>query len=194
MLPNHPEHAHFVQRLHSLVSPSEPIRSLERLHGRGKQLTMVERALYAPGRHVFIYGDRGVGKSSLAATAANQYQSSSAKYLDVSGSPDATLPSIIASIANQALHASATRTSTRKESRELDLKWLKISKIDDSAMKDLKESIRSVGDAVEVLREIVDMQFEKPIVVIDEFDRIASKEQRGLFADLLKHLGDKEVH
>src|SRR6266571_1962110 len=154
MLPNHPEQAEFVQRLHSLVSPSEPIRSLERLHGRGKQLTSVERALFAPGRHVFIYGERGVGKSSLAATAANQYQSAGAKYLDVAGSPDATLPSIVASIANQALHASAIRTATRKESRELDLRWLKISKSDDSTMKNLKDTIRGVGDAVEVLREV----------------------------------------
>ena len=168
MLPEHPEQIEFARRLHLLVSPSEPIRSLERLHGRSAQLTAVERALYAPGRHVFIFGDRGVGKSSLAATAASQYQDSSANYLDVSGSPEATLPSIIASIANQALQASSTRTTTRRESRELDLKWLKLARTDDSALKNLKDTIRGVGDAVEVLRDVVSLHSKKPIVVLDD--------------------------
>jgi AAA ATPase-like protein len=39
--------------------------------GREKTLTTIDRAFSSPGRQVFIYGDRGVGKTSLAQTAAN---------------------------------------------------------------------------------------------------------------------------
>lgn len=99
----------FGEKLNSLVFPSQPIDSIEHLFGRTKELDRIEKALYAPGRHVFVYGDRGVGKSSLAATAANQYQSSDSKYIDVSCAPDATLKSIIVSIAYQAMKVSRIR-------------------------------------------------------------------------------------
>jgi hypothetical protein len=44
------------------------------------------------------YGDRGVSKSSLAATAAYQYQSSDNAPIVVGGSPDETFDSVIANI------------------------------------------------------------------------------------------------
>ena len=40
------------------------------------------------GRNIFIFGERGVGKTSLAKTAANQYQSSDREFIDVSCAPD----------------------------------------------------------------------------------------------------------
>ena len=60
----------FGEKLATVVNAATPIRSIQHLKGRQQQLQEIERALYAPGRHIFIYGDRGVGKSSLAATAA----------------------------------------------------------------------------------------------------------------------------
>jgi len=71
---------HFGIRLNEVLFASQPIQSIEHLYGRAPELDRIEKALFAPGRHIFIYGDRGVGKSSLAATAANQYQDSTASY------------------------------------------------------------------------------------------------------------------
>ena len=59
-----------LERAHKLFLPSSPIREASRLYGRAKQLQQVERELLSPGRSVFIFGDRGVGKTSLAQTAA----------------------------------------------------------------------------------------------------------------------------
>lgn len=70
----------FGKRLNEVLFASQPIQSIEHLFGREHELDRIEKALFAQGRHIFIYGDRGVGKSSLAATAANQYQHSSANY------------------------------------------------------------------------------------------------------------------
>ena len=72
MLPKEMDRHAFGERLNELVSPAQPIQSIENLQGRTKELARIEKALFAPGRHIFIYGDRGVGKSSLAAAAANQ--------------------------------------------------------------------------------------------------------------------------
>src|SRR6266436_6303647 len=52
------------------LTPSDTIKTPERLFGRAATLRTIDRALNSPGRQIFIYGDRGVGKTSLALTAA----------------------------------------------------------------------------------------------------------------------------
>ena len=52
------------------LTPSDSIKTPERLFGRAKNLTTIDRALSSPGRQIFIYGDRGIGKTSLAVTAS----------------------------------------------------------------------------------------------------------------------------
>src|SRR5262245_21810903 len=123
MIKGYEDKATFEARLVEAITPSKPIRTVERLHGRTGDLLRIERALVVPGRHVFIYGDRGVGKSSLAAAAANQYQSADENYIDVSGSPDATFGSVIADVAMKALRISRVATTTKRRARELNLTW-----------------------------------------------------------------------
>lgn len=60
----------FMHKLHKVLRPTGPVVSMELLFGREKHVTDLELALYATGRHAFIYGDRGVGKTSLAQTVA----------------------------------------------------------------------------------------------------------------------------
>ncbi|MGJ4929190.1 hypothetical protein ACQR1I_04150 [Bradyrhizobium sp. HKCCYLS2038] len=66
----------FGARLDAVLSPARAIKSHEFLQGRDGQLTEVRQALSMQGRHVFIHGFRGVGKTSLAYTDANLIQSS----------------------------------------------------------------------------------------------------------------------
>jgi uncharacterized protein len=66
----------FKEVLYTHLSPTTPVQSQENLHGREPQMREIEQALCSPGRSVFIYGERGVGKSSLAQTVAYAYQSS----------------------------------------------------------------------------------------------------------------------
>jgi len=183
----------FAAQLNAVVSPAQPIHSIEHLFGRTSELDRIEKALFAPGRHVFIYGDRGVGKSSLAATAANLYQSSDADYIDVSCSPDATFSGVIANVAFQALNASRlTRTQTR-DTAGVRLRYLNLERASETSLQDLYTEIHNLIDAVEVLREVAAIHSQSPIVVVDEFDRMASAQERAKFADLLKHLGDKRI-
>ncbi|MGP9802023.1 AAA family ATPase [Rheinheimera sp. NSM] len=183
----------FGRKLNSLVFPSRPIDSIEHLFGRSKELDKIEKALYASGRHIFIYGDRGVGKSSLAATAANQYQSSDAEYIDVSCSPDASVKSIVVNIAYNALKNSRIVNSTAQEKASLNFKFLSVEKVINKGGKNLYEEINNLNDAVEVLKEVSALHSERPIIVLDEFDRMNSLSERNLFADVIKQLGDKRV-
>lgn len=184
----------FGQKLNKVVSPAQPIQTIEHLIGRDIELDRIEKALFAPGRHIFIYGDRGVGKSSLAATAANQFQSSEAQYIDVSASPEATCNSIIANIAYQAINVSRIQKQKQSTNTTFMLKFLRHGVTKETILNDLHSEIRTLSDAVEILKEVSALHSTQPIVVVDEFDRIQNPSERTLFADLLKHLGDKKVN
>lgn len=157
-------------------------------------MQLIDRALCAPGRNVFIYGDRGVGKSSLAATAAYQYQSVDNVPIVVGGSPDESFDSIIANIANQAMGFS--RTTSIKEQSSISLEWrgLKWQQGREVSAKDVKDQLKTIGDAVDLLHEVGRTHSDRPIVVVDEFDTIPEMQERNRFAALLKALGDREVN
>lgn len=183
----------FGTRLNEVLFASQPIQSVEHLFGRQQELDRIEKALFAAGRHIFVHGDRGVGKSSLAATAANQYQSAESAYIDVGCSPDATLKSIVANIAYRAIHASRLRKTKFNASMSVELRFLKAALTRETTQANLHDEIVSLADAVDVLREAAGLHSERPIAVLDEFDRISDTNERAAFADLIKQMGDKKV-
>ncbi|MGP4130004.1 hypothetical protein OJE16_09635 [Pantoea tagorei] len=54
------------QSVDNFFTPSKPISSPENLRGRNEEIAKILGALTTPGMHCMIYGDRGIGKSSLA--------------------------------------------------------------------------------------------------------------------------------
>lgn len=184
----------FGRKLNEVVSPSHPVLVVQHLKGRDIQLERIEKALYATGRNIFIYGERGVGKSSLAATAANQWVKGTSKYIDVSCSPDSTIYSIISSIASQAIQKKWLSKKTTSIEGEITLKWFRFKASQDYEPIDFNEEINSLNDVVEILKEISILSKEPPVVVMDEVDRINDENEIERLADLLKQLGDKRVN
>lgn len=144
MIHSYPDRHTFGHRHNELVFPAQPVQTIEHLHGRTRELELIEKALFAPGRHVFIYGDRGVGKSSRAAAAASPYQSADATYIDIDigCGPDATLSSVIANIALQALADS--RLKSRKAFNKAGLSWrfLNLERSVEEVSRDLRSGKR----------------------------------------------------
>ena len=93
----------FGKILGEVFSPARAITSIEFLKGRETNLKEIARAFTSPGRHAFIYGDRGVGKTSLALTSAQIHQSSDGEPICVSCDSETTLFSLIKDIATTAL-------------------------------------------------------------------------------------------
>lgn len=183
----------FVEKLTAILSPTLPIRSVEFLRGREKELEIIRRALLMPGRHAFIFGDRGVGKSSLAHTAANMYQSSDGAPITVSGSADATFTSIIANVAYQALKRSRVDKISTKSSTSFSWRGLSFGSVEEVSPLDFAAHLKTIGDAAGLLDEIGKLHSREPVVVLDEFDTIADVAERNKFAALLKTIGDQEV-
>src|SRR4051812_14026831 len=63
----------FVRILKDNIRPAQPIDVPELLQGRSIILRDIKRTLHSPGMHVFIHGERGIGKTSIALTAAKAY-------------------------------------------------------------------------------------------------------------------------
>ncbi|WP_233233462.1 ATP-binding protein [Bordetella sp. LUAb4] len=181
-------------KINKVLSSSHPIDTPEKLKGRDDLLEEIARLLYMDGRSVFIYGDRGVGKSSLGATAAFQYQTSDKPVIVVGGSVNETFNSIVANIANQALGASRTQSVKKISSAGFEWRGLKWSAGREVSQKSIINELSTVGDAVDLLAEVASVYAEKPTVLLDEFDEIPDVAQRNLFAALLKALGDRGVN
>ncbi|CAM1017814.1 TPA: ATP-binding protein [Proteus mirabilis] len=178
----------FVERLYKVVRPSSPIDTPEFLFGRNQQISSITDALMAPGRHSFIYGSRGVGKSSLAHSVAFQLQDETNPIL-LSCSPSSTLESIV----SEALK----RASSELESKSDWTASVSIGiagngfKFERKSTKETKHiEIYDVSSAVFALQHLEKIHSKIPYIVIDEFDRIDSSEEREKFGTLLKQLGD----
>jgi Cdc6-like AAA superfamily ATPase len=52
--------------INQLFTPSTPVTTAELFAGRSPQMLRIIDAIAEPGRHVLLYGERGVGKTSLA--------------------------------------------------------------------------------------------------------------------------------
>ncbi len=52
--------------VHGAFTPSAPVNRLDLFAGRQEQIERIFGAVFSPGQHAAIYGERGVGKTSLA--------------------------------------------------------------------------------------------------------------------------------
>jgi Cdc6-like AAA superfamily ATPase len=59
-----------LELLNTVFRPSAPVDTKDLFSGRSDQLAAVQEAVGAVGQHAVIFGERGVGKTSVAATSA----------------------------------------------------------------------------------------------------------------------------
>lgn len=185
----------FVAVLHNHVSPTAPIQSAEHLFGRASQMQQVQQALYAPGRSVFIHGDRGVGKTSLAQTVAYSHQSASREPVLLACDPHSTFLGIMANALEQLTGVQSKRTTTTSYNLKVGLKGVGL----DAGRTQQRED--AAAAAPQNLNQIVsallavghERKNEKTVVVIDEFDRILGDGERSQFADFIKQIGDQRI-
>lgn len=100
----------------------------------------------------------------------------------------------MANISYQSLKNNHFKEQTHKSKSCLDFKFIKFEQEDSFSISSLTDKVNSLIDAVEILKEVSHIHSNNCVVVLDEFDRISSADERNAFADLLKHLGDKRVN
>jgi Cdc6-like AAA superfamily ATPase len=169
-------------RLGSVFSPAAPIREKDVFMGRREQVRTVMDAINQRGQHVLIYGERGVGKTSLANVLAG--------FLAFPGQEPIIAPHINCD-------ATDDYSSTwRKIFRQIRLTRTtpafgfqrKGQPVDVSMLDGLPETITP---EVVLSTALTLSQAYLFIPIIDEFDRLQEEQATRQFTDTIKALSDQ---
>lgn len=176
----------------TIFLPSSPIRIPDQLRGREKPYARTLETLSIPGRSVFIFGERGVGKSSLAWTAAHVYNSSDQEPIRVVCHPAITFPRLIAQIA-KGMHDQLGDGKVKKVT-EIGLKTSLVSLMHriESGSDEVPKSI-DVNDAVGLLEGLLPKRHNiQRVVIVDELDAAGDIGFKSDIAYFIKQLGDNQ--
>jgi uncharacterized protein len=183
----------FTQILKEFLSASRPVSHHEHLMGRSDMLKRIERAFGSDGRHIFIHGDRGVGKTSLARAAGLFHQPAELGLLTVQCEPSATGYSIMRDIALKILPTNqALAKKTIKEKLSFGIPGLSYEKANELADGSVP-IITSMNEALVVVSKLASSYKSPPVIIIDEFDQISEIEARRTVANFFKAVSDQEV-
>lgn len=183
----------FEDAVRRTLSPTTPIRSAEYLRGREKKLEDIRRSLVQPGRHIFVYGDRGVGKTSLAQTAAYEHQGASSSPVCLGCDAASTFAQLAQELATRLLGNAPTVTRQTKQRKGTFSFYGIGGETQRTVEQGQVGEPRSVNEAVTLVAYAAEKHSNTPVVIIDEFERIQDPAQRMLFADFIKQAGDQSV-
>jgi Cdc6-like AAA superfamily ATPase len=160
------------KQLRAVFTPGKPVDKYRLFQGRKYQAETVYDAIVTDGMHVILYGERGVGKTSLAQVMH--------EFLEREG---------IYSLKVKTLNCDRTDDFTsmwQKVFREMSAEGQGDTELLDAIVD--KESI--APDDVRFLLSRLD---GKRLIIFDEFDKLPLTQSRILFADTIKNLADHDV-
>ena len=181
----------FVDILQRYLTPSSPINRVQALKGREEQITQITRAFHSPGRHVFIHGDRGVGKSSLALAVGNYLSGEGRKPIQLACNSEGFF-SIMKGLASQILSFHSTGPVETKARFGVSAYGLSAS-VEALLRKREVPDLTSLNEVVSIIRYCVDRSPIEWVVIFDEFDTLKDDSDRALFADFIKQVGDQQI-
>lgn len=176
-------------RVRHVFLPSTPIREEARLVGRSEQVERVRRELRSPGRSVFIFGERGVGKTSLAQTVAFTEDDTDNDPAIVS-CYQADFSQLITRVVRHLMALPYYQSTLKKKVLELKLGGA-VGHILHRVETQPTEMVRVEPIyAVELLKSVAPAN-KTAVVVVDEMDQASSQLRRDL-AHFVKQTGDED--
>lgn len=202
---------------HNAFTPAKEVQDIDRFAGRIAALDALSNALQSDGAQIILYGQRGIGKSSLSRVLSQIAQNDPSAIARLSQPPHKTFDYLTIAITcddsivnvKQLLLRILTDPQGLSEwipfkvvekksgggvNAELNVKVLKLGgKLEDSITERQTEVESDITSTfVSACRNIVGSDVAKDglLIVIDEFDRVADK--TGI-ASLLKALGPEKV-
>jgi Cdc6-like AAA superfamily ATPase len=177
-------------RAGQVFQPSTPINRRQSLSGRWEQLTTIADAVNQPGLHVVIYGERGVGKTSIANVIDPLLH-----VLDHPDDPNSHAPGRPVIIVNA---NSEDRFSDLWHRAFENIEWeIAAPKFGLAQGHDVQtHSAHEFFDlpsslTVDHVRRVLS-KLPGSVFIFDEFDRL-DRPTRRLFTDLIKTLSDRAI-
>jgi Cdc6-like AAA superfamily ATPase len=167
-------------RLRSAFTPSLPVTDQRMFAGRTQVLTGLIQSIEDQRLHTVLYGERGIGKTSLLHVLEQSAREARYQVVYLSCGAGSSFDEIFRSIASGIpllFHSGYGPTSPESERGD--------------TLADLLTSAPvSVRIASEMLTHVVGTRV---LVILDEFDRCESAAFRHAIAELLKNLSDRTV-
>lgn len=182
----------FAELLQQYLSPSSPIHRLQALRGREDQITQITRAFHSPGRQVFIYGDRGVGKSSLALAVANYLAPEDSRPIQIACNRGSFF-TLIRSACQQLLGAMPVQNAEPLKGKVGMSAYGFSAELEASLARRDVPILADLNQAVTLFRFCAEARQSEAVIIFDEFDDLASDDDRALFSDFIKQVGDQRI-
>lgn len=170
-----------------VFTPHQPISDVELLLGRQTEVKKLVQTLNTPGQHVLLFGERGVGKSSLANVVCLMLRvmitrKVFVKRCDQSDTFESVLRGPLAEVGGDLTLRKVTQQKGGKAS--LDVRFVQGEKTKTIVSDyDVSNSL-SPSTVAELIHDLDGM------LVIDEVDAIAKAVERRKLAELIKLLSD----
>lgn len=171
-----------IAKIGTVFSPAAPINRRDLFAGRIEQLQKVFDAISTRGQHAIIFGERGVGKTSLANIVKElvSHQRVASITVKVNCSHDDTFASIWKKVLDEVVVVDERRD-------EAEMGFIAKRRTARFAAGEMLPDNPSPNH----LRKILD-QLGSSVIILDEFDRIKGRHW-ALFADTIKTLSDSSV-
>ncbi len=153
-------------RLSQVFTPNAPVNQKNLFRGRLPQIFQVSAALSQPGQHAVLYGERGVGKTSLANLLS--------EFLFLEASDKQPL----------SIRLNCTTQDTFRSI------WYKVFR--ELRVEPPEEWANTTPDPDDVRWALANLNPHR-LIVLDEFDRVEDDEALSLMADTIKSLSDHLV-
>jgi Cdc6-like AAA superfamily ATPase len=173
----------FEMRIGEVFTPAAPIDKASLFAGRVDQLRQILDAVSQRGQHAIIYGERGVGKTSLTnvlvETLKGVQGSVICPHVNCDSADD------YASLWRKVFLQIDLARSRREVGFEANL-FQEVSTLADSVPVEIFS-----GEVQRILTQLSERSLV--VIVLDEFDRISAGPTRALLADTIKMLSDHSI-
>lgn len=169
-------------QIKKLFTPAAPISTKELFAGRQQQLQRLIDAVAEAGRHAVLYGERGVGKTSLASTfhAFMALDGEETKVMKKQASPNDTFTSLWKKVFKD-LSFEVRRKGDYGN-----------TEVETAAIADFYPGEIETDD---VLRELTRFSLSTPVVIIfDEFDKLVDIATKKMMSHTIKAVSDSGIN
>lgn len=179
--------------LKRLIVPGIPIENADSLQGRETKLREISRALNSKGMHIFIHGERGIGKTSLAITAAKAFLSITDRPPYIGCDEESSFDFLMRDICRSFLGIAVLRKSLDiQHSGSIGVPFFKYEIKGGNGVWQIPDRVETINEAADMIGQAAELSgFEEPLVIVDEFERIKDPEIKRRFSDLIKRVHDK---
>lgn len=183
-----------------VFTPRSPVREIRFLQGRDDLIEDMRGALYHLGAAIVIYGERGVGKTSLARLASEKLckempplQGIEPIYYSVSEGD--TFMHILGSILPPlGVERVVTKVQTTTTSGEKSRVNLHVAELEDKTHTETTTAARPLVEPLPSPQAIVDqLKGKRALIILDDYERISDEETRRFFPELIKKISDNQL-